>query len=203
MDISGITPKEGLAKEQTLSKALFYDGGLLMYRASDATMVRHIPLREPWKLPPVNARMSDAPPPSFLDMPGVSDGTYLVYIAAHLDKLEAQIRRAVALLGTYKSFTRCTGSRMGEHAFVVKYEHKESQILAHEFQLEGVRFTPWGSQERLAILKEDLITLNTQVDKGDQMLSATISMGSQFGSREQMARINLGGQGCQFCRKKI
>ena len=51
-DISGIAPEEGLTKEQTLSKSIFLDGGLLMYRASDATLVRHVPLRNPWKLPP-------------------------------------------------------------------------------------------------------------------------------------------------------
>ena len=52
MDISRIVPEEGLTKEQTLSKALFHDKGLSLYRASDATLVRHIPLRNPWNPPP-------------------------------------------------------------------------------------------------------------------------------------------------------
>ena len=82
-DISGVNPEEGLTKEQTLSKSLFHDGGLLMYRASDATLVRHVPLRNPWKLPPVGVHMHDAP--SFPTMDGGEDGSQLVYITAHVE----------------------------------------------------------------------------------------------------------------------
>ena len=78
---------------------------------------------------------------------------------------------------------------MGEHAFIVDYEHEESQVLAHAFHLEGVRFTPRGSLDELAIRKTALITLDPQVDEGDRMLSATIVVGSKFGSKEQMTRI--------------
>ena len=186
-DISGVAPEEGLTREQTLSKSLFYDGGLLMYRASDATLVRHVPLRNPWKLPPVGAHVHDAP--SFPNLPGGEDGSHHVYITAHVEELEAQIRKAAALLGTYKSFTRCMGARVGEHAFIVDYENEESKVLAHAFHLEGVRFTPRGSSEELATKKAALITLDPQVDETDRMLSAVITVGSQFGSREQMARI--------------
>ena len=78
---------------------------------------------------------------------------------------------------------------MGEHAFIVDYENEESKVLAHAFHLEGVRFTPRGPPEELATKKAALITLDPQVDKTHRMLSATIAVGSQFGSREQMARI--------------
>ena len=80
------------------------------------------------------------------------------------------------------------GARMGEHAFIVDYELRESQILGHSFQLEGVRFTPRGSQDDLATLKTSLIKLDPQVYENDRMLSAAISAGSKFGSKEQMSR---------------
>ena len=78
---------------------------------------------------------------------------------------------------------------MGEHAFIVDYENEESKVSAHAFHLEGLRLTPRGSPEELANKKAALITHDPQVDETDRMLSAVIAVGSQFGSREQMARI--------------
>ena len=152
-------------------------------------MVRHIPLRNLWKLPLVGTHVHDASPPSFPDITGEGDDSHLVYITGHVDELETQIRKVAALLGTYTSFRRCVGARMGEHAFIVDYKHEESQVLAHAFHLEGVRFTPRGSLDELAIRKTALITLDPQVDEGDRMLSATIVVGSKFDSKEQMTRI--------------
>ena len=81
------------------------------------------------------------------------------------------------------------GARKGEHAFIVDYEYKESQIPARAFHLEGVGFTPGGSLDELGILKTTLVTPDSKVNEQHRMLSATTAIGSKFGFKEQMACI--------------
>ena len=61
--------------------------------------------------------------------------------------------------------------------------------LAHDFKREGVRFTPRGSAQELAAKKTKLLIVNGDVHGDDKELSATMSAGTTFGSRRQLAAI--------------
>ena len=59
--------------------------------------------------------------------------------------------------------------------------------MAHAFHLEGERFTPRGSSEELATKKAALITLDSQVDETDRMLSAVVLGNKWLVSRKKKA----------------
>ena len=50
VDQDGLGVEEGLNREQTFSKAMLHQAGMLMYRTHDASLVRHQVTRNPWQL---------------------------------------------------------------------------------------------------------------------------------------------------------
>ena len=50
VDLGGVSVEEGLDREQTFSKAMLHQGGILTYRTRDASLVRFQITRNPWQL---------------------------------------------------------------------------------------------------------------------------------------------------------
>ena len=183
VNIDRVPTLEGLSREQSISRQLFLQGGLLMYRASDASLVRHIGGQLAWKTPAPANHQEHSVIPKFPPAASTATGLHLCHVASHADILETDVKETISLLGKWAHFGRITSGRPGENWWRVEFIAKESLALAFGFELEGIRLYPDGPEEVLAATKNSLLIQDATVRAEDRALVAVITAGESLGSR--------------------
>ena len=180
VDLSSLPAGNGLTQEQTLSRHLFFQVGLLMYRTANATLVRHTQRTPAWSLLPTT-------PAAIVKAPAKeANSPQLVYLQCPDSVSTRDLKITAALIGQYEKFGFHSSLGQCTSLYSVTYSHTDSVALAHKLTIEDVVFIP---NVELPQRKSELLILDGEVNELDRELVATINAGAKLGSRDAIMHL--------------
>ena len=180
LDLTSLPAATGLTQEQTLSRHLFFQVGLLLYRTANATLVRHTQRAPAWSLIP-------AKPVSILKEPvKEANSPLLVYLQCPDSMSTRDLKITAALIGKFEKFGRHSSLGQCASLYSVTYSHTDSVALAHKLAIDEVVFIP---NVDLPQRKQEILLMDNEVNEMDRELVATINAGVKLGSRNAIMEL--------------
>uniref|UniRef100_A0A7S1NTW7 Fe2OG dioxygenase domain-containing protein n=1 Tax=Eutreptiella gymnastica TaxID=73025 RepID=A0A7S1NTW7_9EUGL len=180
IDLSDLAADDNLSQEQTFSRHMFFQVGLLVYRTTNATLVRHTQRTPTWSLLPTR-------PATIITQPAKEQNApHLVYLQCPESLSTREVKTTAALIGKFEKFAYHSSLGQCTVLYSVTYSNTDSVALAHKLIIEDVVFLP---NVDLPHRKKELLILNTELHEADQELEAIIHAGALLGSRDTILKL--------------
>ena len=180
VELSSLAADDNLTQEQTLSRHLFYQAGFLLYRTSNATLVRHTQRTPTWSLfPSKQATLVNQPAKE-------ENAPHLVYLQCPENLSTRDVKVTAALVGKFEKFAFHSSLGQCTILYSVVYTHSDSVALAHALTIEDVIFLP---NVELPSRKQELLILDQDINEADRELVAIINAGAKLGSRDAILHL--------------